>query len=259
MNDDLKQEAERLDPLNRRHVYGVMGQLAKLLNLTKGDRVELDLMTPYKSIWEIEGVKSLSTPKIREIKRGILNYLHEIDVLTISDAGLSATVYVDRNRFFVFYEILKSHELKRAIDDTTRIIKTQKIIAANKSESEIVYKIEFKDGVILLNNLYLTKPQYGSINYDVFDFLYKSANKRHDVQALMASLNQQSSKTIHQILNDLGFKDDMKLFFFPNVSTRYIEFINPITSSDIKTRGLGLLKVEIGRKNQKNSRNNQIQ
>ena len=37
------------------------------------------------------------------------------------------------------------------------------------------------------------------------------------------------SKTLHHILNDLGFKGELKKLFFPNVSKKFVEFRNQVS------------------------------
>lgn len=260
MDTDLTEEANGLEPSNVKHVYGILRQMSKDLNLTKGEYVTLDLTSIYPEFWDAEGVKTIATTKVREIKRHLLDYLHEIGVVkAVRDEGLSANVQVNRARFDQLYRLLKVKVFKETLDTTSRLIAAHRKPAEATTPAQPIYEITFKDGVILLNNIYLSKPQYGSVNYDFFDLIYKSPNQRHNVQELIAKMNQKLDKTIHQILNDLGFKNDLKVFFFPKASTSFVEFNNPVTAEQMKARELGFLKVEVGRKTPKSSRSSQNQ
>ena len=222
-----------------------------MLNLTEGDQVEIHLLQPYPNIWKAEGATTLNSAKIRDIKRRMLRYLQELGVIEgVQDIGITASLYVDRDKFYAFYEILKTHELKTVIAETQSVLAATKPapVSASRTAAQPIYEIKFKDGVILLNNLYISKPQYGSINYDFFDYVYKNPNKQHDVKQLIVELGHSGNKkTIYQILDDLGFKGNFKLLFFPKASTRFVEYRNPITAEHLKAADIEHLKVEIGR------------
>ncbi len=46
------------------------------------------------------------------------------------------------------------------------------------------------------------------------------------------------TKKFDQIINDLGFKGNIKKLFFPNISIRAVEFRNQITPEDMKKAGI---------------------
>jgi len=250
-SEQFEAEVKNLEYSNFLHVHGVAHQIHKELNLTKKDTVSIDRYSTYSDIWRAEGVKSLTSSKTSQIKIRILVYLKEIGV-THSTTYLSNSIVitVHRKEFYNYYEALRKRQLNSLLADHK--LKQAKAAPLPAPPSALpvkasVYEIKFNDGVILLNNMYMSKPQFGSINYDFFEYIFKKPNERHDVKDLMSQLNHTAKKTVHHILNDLGFKGDLKALFFPRASSRFIEFVNPVTAEHLKSQRIDYLKVEIGR------------
>ena len=80
---------------------------------------------------------------------------------------------------------------------------------------------------IIINDHYeLHKPHFKSINDLVFGFLYKNSNKTFTKKEIEDSIGRSMGKSFNTILNELGFKGELRRLFFPNVSKIAIEFKN---------------------------------
>jgi hypothetical protein len=251
----MEEEVKNLETANFINVYGVAKQIHQELNLTKSNEVTLDLFRAHDDVWKAENVQSIQGARVREIKLRVLNYLKEISILYATPSPLTARLIVNRDKFYEFYGYLRQRSLANTINqtklliDSNKVPNSEKVTPATQQTAPLppIYEITFKDGIIFLNNIYMTKPQFGSINYDFFEFLYSNPNERHSVKEIREKINSPAKKTVHQILSDLKFKGELKNLFFKASSTA-VEFRNPITPEILKSKDIEYLNlVEIGR------------
>ena len=108
-------------------------------------------------------------------------------------------------------------------------------------EPELIFKITYTTGrEIVLNDYFLIgKPDFGGENDIVFDYLFKNPNKKFTKNAIETAIRCPLQKTFHKIVENLGFKGDLKKVFF-NISKDYIQFNNPVTK---KETGLDYIKL----------------
>lgn len=100
-----------------------------------------------------------------------------------------------------------------------------------------------KNREILLNKLFLIgKPDFDSENELVFGYLYNNPNKRLSQAEIEEALNAKINKSFHKIIENLGFKGDLKHIFF-QVSKNTILFRNPVTSEELKSLGYTRIKL----------------
>lgn len=114
----------------------------------------------------------------------------------------------------------------------------------NRDNSSKSVEITFtKNREILLNNLFLIgKPDFDSENELVFGHLYNNPNKRLSQAEIEQSLNIKINKSFHKIIENLGFKGDLKHIFF-QVSKNTILFRNPVTPEELKSLGYTRIKL----------------
>jgi len=100
---------------------------------------------------------------------------------------------------------------------------------------EITFSIKrFKDRQILLNNKYLlSTPNFCGENDNFFEMLYDAPDQLFIKQEMRAEM-QKLKKTFHQILNQLGFKGELRKIFFPIVNKDQVMFRNYLTDKDMK-------------------------
>lgn len=110
--------------------------------------------------------------------------------------------------------------------------------------SNIVYKITYtKSREILLNNDFqLAKPTFNSENDLVFSFLFEHPNQTFSLKQIQEEIKVGITKDLHKIVENLGFKNDLKRVFF-SVSKDSIQFRNSITKKDLEGLGIGRIKI----------------
>jgi len=91
----------------------------------------------------------------------------------------------------------------------------------------------------------LSKPNFGSINDQVFRYLYDNPNKIITKKELETNVTKEPiSKSLHMIIKELGFKKDLREAFF-NISKTNIKFINPVPKKVLEDLGIKNIKISI--------------
>lgn len=109
---------------------------------------------------------------------------------------------------------------------------------------EIIYKITYTTArEILLDNKYLlAKPDFDSENDLVFSYLYEHPNEKLTLEQIRIGISRDLTKALHKIIENLGFKGDLKKIFF-DVSKTSILFRNPITREDLEHLGVDRIRL----------------
>ncbi|PIQ72345.1 hypothetical protein COV86_03475 [Candidatus Roizmanbacteria bacterium CG11_big_fil_rev_8_21_14_0_20_35_14] len=161
-------------------------------------------------------------------------------------------VRIDPIKFDDFYKAIKA-EFEKRKQKTDKIDKenvkdTPKQEATKKTDEkdEPMYQITYtKQRQVLMNNAQIGKPDFNSENDLVFSFLYEHPNKRITREELEKAVGGKLTKTLHKIVENLGFEGDTKEVFF-SVSKNAIEFRNPITKKDLEEMKKPLIKLVKG-------------
>jgi hypothetical protein len=96
---------------------------------------------------------------------------------------------------------------------------------------------------IILNGYFLLgKPDFDSENELVFGYLFKNPNTRTSQEDIEKALNIKINKSFHKIIENLGFKGDLKHIFF-QVSKNTILFRNPVTPEELNKLGYSRIKL----------------
>lgn len=111
-------------------------------------------------------------------------------------------------------------------------------------DTDAMYEIELTTSrEILINNLVLARPEFGSENEIVFRFLFDNPNRTVTLDELQKRMGDQPiKKTLHKIVENLGFQGDLKDAFF-SVAKDSILFRNPIRKEDMKKLGKDRLRI----------------
>ena len=107
-----------------------------------------------------------------------------------------------------------------------------------------VVKYSGKSREILVNNILLAKPDFNSENELVFTYIYEHPNERISLVKFQETQKITLTKSIHKIIENLGFVGDFKRVFFSDVSKDYVRFRNPITSNDLKELGIKNIRLK---------------
>jgi len=131
---------------------------------------------------------------------------------------------------------------KENVQDTPK----QEATKRTDEKGEPMYQITYtKQRQVLMNNAQISKPDFNSENDLVFSFLYEHPNKRVNREELEKAVGSKLTKSLHKIVENLGFEGDTKEVFF-SVSKNAIEFRNPITKKDLEEMKKPLIKLVKG-------------
>jgi hypothetical protein len=127
-----------------------------------------------------------------------------------------------------------------AIDLHFNEVKDLEISKQKKTDLKITL---FKDRRIVLNDQFvLSKPNFNSENEVVFSFLYNNPNKKWTKQELESQINMKVHKSFDKIVENLGFKNDLRKVFW-QVSSDSIRFNNPISTNTLEKMKLNHLRI----------------
>ncbi|MFC1971190.1 hypothetical protein ACFLV0_04595 [Chloroflexota bacterium] len=119
------------------------------------------------------------------------------------------------------------HKAKLQIED---IAEEKKLVPSREAEYFITFT---QSREILLNNAYqIAKPDFDRENEQIFNYLYNHPNKKFTKENLERELGTTLVKTLHKIVENLGFSGPLRTAFF-NVSQDSIEFKSPVKSEDL--------------------------
>lgn len=141
-----------------------------------------------------------------------------------------------------FKKMKKDGEIKIILTNLDKLNDYRKRI--EEINNTVAHYLEFKKNreIILDGKKKLSKPDFDSENDNFFNFIYNNPNKKINIPEIEASIGALRKRPIN-ILADLGFTGDIKKMFFPAVSNKAIEFINPITEKYLKDNRLKKLKL----------------
>lgn len=110
-------------------------------------------------------------------------------------------------------------------------------------DPDLVYSITYTASrEILLNNAFqLAKPNFNSENDLFFQFIYDNPNKKLPLSEIETQTGK-LTKNIHKIIENLGFKGDLRKVFF-DASQTEVCFRNPITKADLDKLGIKQIKL----------------
>ncbi len=113
-------------------------------------------------------------------------------------------------------------------------------------KEKILYEVTFNAmrGEILLNGkTRLSKPNLGSENEAVIQYLIANPNKKITKKDIESKMETKIGKDFHKIVENLGFTGNLRKTFF-KTSASHIIFRNPITENAFKELGIPALKVK---------------
>ena len=164
----------------------------------------------------------------------------------------SIGIKVNLENFDDFYTKIKQEFEKRKqkankidekdVKDTPK----QKTTKKTEEKSEVMYQITYtKQRQVLMNNAQISKPDFNSENDLVFSFLYENPNRRISREEIEKAVGGKLTKSLHKIVENLGFEGDTKEVFF-SVSKNAIEFRNPIAKKDLEEMKKPLIRLVKG-------------
>jgi len=128
-------------------------------------------------------------------------------------------------------------------DSTTSSNQNNTPIGREPEKPNRVYEVTFRNRKVRINGLVLSEPRYDSENEIVFNYIFSNPNRKISLNEIESKTGISIAKRIGVIVRDLGFKKDLKKMFFPDVSKTALRFVNPVTSLELRSRGIQLPRI----------------
>jgi len=115
-----------------------------------------------------------------------------------------------------------------------------------KKSNNIEYWLEMRTtGELIINGTYmLSKPNIDSENENFISYVYNRPNKETSRKEICESQNTKLTRPFNNILNDLGFKGEIKKLFFPVSSADKVRFFNKLKHADVISSGVDKTKLQ---------------
>jgi hypothetical protein len=221
-------------PVNIKPLFELLSKLDELYVCTGSKDYYLNLYSEY--LPESFSRYFLKDMLDKLVKEGVLSYeIYEDNrnpyrSLSLSIAGVRPVYYkikLDAS-FEVYYKKVRANYLRENEKQET-------------SAEDIAYQIKYNSmtSEITCNNFLLSKPQYESVNDVFFRKVYANPNREVNISDVVTK-----GKSIHKILDELGFRGDLrKIFFKANKNT--VVFNNPVKISVLKIAKLYPIKLAL--------------
>lgn len=200
-----------LSELGMQEINNILNKLDVELNLIEIKRYSSLIPKVYKS--ELDRFADYQIPKELRVK-------YHIEILNIDEL---------KNMYFEY----KKYDNTEIDNEVSRL--NDKVLWIDYSEA---------NQQIILNDIFLlVKPHFGSVNEMVFNYLYNNPNKVVNRAKLVKEATRENfTKRFHDIVQELGFKKDLKKAFF-KVSKNDILFKNPVSKKDLDNLGIHKIKI----------------
>ena len=221
-----------------------MHLIEEQIELDQSEKLAIDFISSAREIegYEPEDINDIINTYIRS-----LTYLKNIGVVksfTTAYMTLSSGITLNIARFFEVLEQINNVGQKQK--NTKKEVQEEKTSNRLPDENDVIYEITYtKQRQILMNNAQIGRPDFNSENDIVFSFLYENPNRRIGVDEIEKAVGGKLTKSLHKIVENLGFEGDTKEVFF-SVSKNAIEFRNQITKKGIEEMKKPLIKLVKG-------------
>jgi len=215
--------------------YISVGQIQELMEMPKDKRARIEKDSLTKD--HLDDISNFQKNLMKTAKAMKPRIEEMISKIKLPD--LSRLMQTDTTVTFVppaNYEAQTVGLLKQLVEKQ----KEEDVKSDNKTVLTITYTSSRQ---VMLNSVFqLAKPSLNGTNDLVFGHLYKNAGKSFSKRQLETAIGQKITKTLHKIVENLGFKGDLARAFF-SVSKNDIVFRNPISREELNDMGLGKIKL----------------
>ena len=177
------------------------------------------------------------------------NAIIDFKINETSDKSLTDTLIEVETRFAgleVFTgKLFETRAGKSLINTPNREVESLNDIDVHKKQNKIIYQITYSmnNEIFLNDKIRLGKPNLGSENEAVMEYLISNPNKKITKKDIEDKKEITIGKDFHKIVENLGFTGDLRKIFF-KISKSTILFRNPITEADFEKLGIPPLEIE---------------
>jgi hypothetical protein len=143
-----------------------------------------------------------------------------------------SVMYKASNRFDSKIEIKILDGFKKYISDNNLSSYLE------EKENSAVLKMSYNNHKLKINEIVIARPHFDSENDHFAMYITTNSNNKLTSAEFKKFNGGIMTKKFDQIINDLGFKGNIKKLFFPNISTKAVEFKNQIIHEDMKKVGI---------------------
>jgi len=145
---------------------------------------------------------------------------------------MDAMMYKALRRFDYMIEI-------RILDGFMKHVSDQNLSGyLEEKEKTAILKMTYDNHKLKINEMVIARPHFESENDYFATYITNSSGGKLTNSEFVKFKNDKMAKKFDQIINDLGFKGNIKKLFFPNISIKAVEFRNQITLEDMKKAGI---------------------
>lgn len=225
---------ENLSDANFQNVFNILLAIESDLQVEQSRELTIRFAS---SASELEGYDTTDLSDLHYYYYKAFTYLKNVGCIesySVDTNALFSDIVINPDKFYEMLQAAKKLYKQKHDKETENLI---------KNADEIAYKITFtsKREIVLNDNFLLSKLDFDSENEVVFGVLYANPNKKHTVEQLEKATGRKLTKTLHKIVENLGFTGDLKTLFI-DTSKNSIRFRNPITTNELNELGITHIK-----------------
>lgn len=208
-----------------------------------GEDIKQKVILTILKFYQISGNEILAIKRVEfsglsdsEINASLYNFEKNKLIEIIDNRAVRNDVYSVMHKASNLYDC--SIEIK-ILDGFKKYISDQNLNSyLEEKEKTAVLKISYDNHKLKINEIVIAKPHFESENDYFVTYITNNPGKKLTNQEFVKFKNGKMTKKFDQIINDLGFKGNIKKLFFPNISIKAVEFRNQITMEDMKKAGI---------------------
>lgn len=107
-----------------------------------------------------------------------------------------------------------------------------------EKKKTVILKMTYNNHCLKINEIVIAKPHFESENDYFATYIIDHPGGKLTSSEFVKFKRDKMIKKFDQIINDLGFKKNIKKLFFPSISIKAVEFRNQITQENMKKAGI---------------------
>ncbi len=208
-----------------------------------GEDIKQKVILTILKFYQISGNEILAIKRVEfsglsdsEINASLYNFEKNKLIEIIDNRAVRNDVYSVMHKASNLYDC--SIEIK-ILDGFKKYITDHNLSSyLEEKEKTTILKISYDNHKLKINEIVIAKPHFESENDYFATYITNNPGGKLTSLEFTKFKRDKMIKKFDQIINDLGFKKNMKKLFFPNISIKAVEFKNQVTLEDMKKAGI---------------------
>lgn len=208
-----------------------------------GEDIKQKVILTILKFYQISGNEILAIKRVEfsglsdsEINASLYNFEKNKLIEIIDNRAVRNDVYSVMHKASNLYDC--SIEIK-ILDGFKKYITDHNLSSyLEEKEKTTILKISYDNHKLKINKIVIAKPHFESENDYFATYITNNPSGKLTSLEFTKFKRDKMIKKFDQIINDLGFKKNMKKLFFPNISIKAVEFKNQVTLEDMKKAGI---------------------